>query len=368
MTSTDPSSSPPSRRPQGLLQEVYAFLVSPKLAIGLLVVVLGCCLAGVTLVRGAEAGALIFATLWFNALLVLLAISSATAFFTRIWRRKLTLVSAGMILFHLSFAALLGGVVYDSLFSFRGVMRLTEGETLPNGQRESYDEVAQGRFFDPARLRGETTLVRMHTNYKVDGDNKRAAYELLVSDGASRTQRIIYITEYLDFEGLRYFCLKEGYSVLVVLSARGGPELFGAHVPLQSIRQEDGKFLYAVGSATEATSFAIPPPPDHPRADLRLTYFPSAEGRTGQVRLVVRPFGPTGQPLAEKQGLVQVGGLLEAGDLVVSPREIRYWVGVEVRYDPGLVIILSSLCLGLVGMVITFAGRLRQGGARKRAA
>ena len=129
---------------------------------------------------------LIFTALWFNALLVLLALSSGAAFFTRIWRRKLTIVSAGMILFHLSFLALLGGVVYDGLFYFKGTMRLTEGETLPNGRLESYDELQHGRFFDFRRLRGETTLRAMRRGYRVDGQDKRAAYEVVVEDGERR--------------------------------------------------------------------------------------------------------------------------------------------------------------------------------------
>src|SRR5512138_3627383 len=99
----------PPARPPSVLEGAYAILTSPKLAIALLVAVLACCLAGVTVVRDARAWELIFATLWFNGLLVLLAISSGAAPFTRIWRRKLPLVSAGMILFHLRFLALLGG-------------------------------------------------------------------------------------------------------------------------------------------------------------------------------------------------------------------------------------------------------------------
>ncbi|MBL0277582.1 MAG: hypothetical protein IPQ24_16135 [Anaeromyxobacter sp.] len=61
---------------------------------------------------------MIFSTLWFNGLLVLLAVSSAAAFFSRIWKRKASLVQAGMIIFHLSFLAVLGGVVVNSLFHF----------------------------------------------------------------------------------------------------------------------------------------------------------------------------------------------------------------------------------------------------------
>src|SRR5512133_2434529 len=216
------AAAPPGRRSQGLAGRAYAFLVSPRLAIALLVGVLACCVVGVTVYRGARAWELIFSTLWFNALLVLLALSSGAAFFTRIWRRKLTVVSAGMILFHVSFLALLGGVVYDGLFHFKGTMRLTEGETLPNGKVESYDELEHGRFFDFGRLRGETTLRAMHRGYQVDGQDKRAAYEVVVEDGERREQGTIYVTRHLDFEGVRYFPSKEGYSLLVVLHERDG--------------------------------------------------------------------------------------------------------------------------------------------------
>jgi cytochrome c biogenesis protein ResB len=185
-TEQDPSPRGPAenRRPARPLSErVWAALVSPRLALALLAAVLACCVYGVTVVRGARAGELIFSTLWFNALLVLLAASSFAAFFSRIWRRRLTLLSVGMILFHLSFAAMLGGIAWNRLFFFDGLLRITEGETLPNGRIESYDRVDHGRLFDYTTLRGETTLVKLHVNYRAEGENKRAAYELVVDDG-----------------------------------------------------------------------------------------------------------------------------------------------------------------------------------------
>src|SRR5690242_12981243 len=92
--STDPDAPvPPDARPSATPrrtagQRVYELLVSPKLAIALLVGILACCVVGVTVMSSDRASAVIFSTLWFNALLVLLAVSSAAAFFTRIWRRK----------------------------------------------------------------------------------------------------------------------------------------------------------------------------------------------------------------------------------------------------------------------------------------
>src|SRR5574340_583102 len=96
-------------------RQIYNFLASSKLAMALLIIILGCCLLGVTVWRGGAAGKLIFATLWFNGLLVLLVINVACCFFGRIWRRRLTVVSFGMILFHLSFVFILLAIVYNRL-------------------------------------------------------------------------------------------------------------------------------------------------------------------------------------------------------------------------------------------------------------
>ncbi len=62
-----------------------------------------------------------------------------------------------------------------------------------------------------------------------------------------------------------------------------------------------------------------------------------------------------------------VGGTFDAGEFSLSPSEAHYWVGMSVRYDPGVNVVLTSLCTGLAGMVLTFAGRVRQGAARRRA-
>jgi hypothetical protein len=359
----------PGGRPRGALQRGYRFLVSPKLAIAVLIFVLACCVVGVTALRGERAWALIFSTIWFNAVLVLLAISSAAAFFNRIWRRKLTIASVGMIVFHLSFAALLAGVVYNALFHFRGVLRLTEGEKLPNGKLDSYDVVELGRLFDLRWLQGETTLIRMHRRYTVDGQEKRAAYEIQVGEPGSQTSGIIYVTRDLEHDGVRYLCAKEGYSVLVVMADREGREVYGAHIPLQSLKQPDGAFLYATGQATGPASFPFPFPPEQPKFEMMLTYRPSAvEDRGGEVGFQVVPREGHDPPASEQKGLVTIGGSFDAGEFTLSPREVRYWVGMDVRYDPGLKLILTSLCLGLGGMTITFVGRLRQGAGKKRAA
>jgi hypothetical protein len=347
-----------------MISKIYSFLSSAKLAIALLVIILACCVAGVTIWRGVEAGRVIFGTLWFNGLLVLLVVNVACCFFPRMWGRGLTFVSVGMILFHLSFLAILGGIVYNSSFYFRGHIRLTEGEVLPNGQPESYDFVEHGRFFDYSQLKGDTTLIRMHAGYKLEGANKRVGYEIAVGEGPSKKQGIVYITQDLEYNGFSYYNDKEGYSILVVLFDKQGRELYGAHVPLQSLRQKDDTYLYTTGTREGPGSFPFPHDPEQPLFALQIAYLPDPnKERAGEVFFQVWPLHAAHAPGSEEalaEGKAPIGERFDAGDYYLLPVEVRYWVGMTVRHEPGKPIVLTSLWVGLGGMVITFIGRIRK--------
>ncbi|MHB8882100.1 MAG: cytochrome c biogenesis protein ResB [Thermodesulfovibrionales bacterium] len=347
-----------------ILQKIYNFLTSAKLAMALLVTILVCCIVGVTIFRGERAWSLIFSTLWFNSLLVLLVVNVAFCFFGRIWGRKVALISFGMILFHLSFVFMLMGVIYNGLFYFRGNIRLTEGETLPNGDLQSYDQSDRGRFFNLSRLKGETSLIKMHADYKVDGVNKRAAYEISVGEGRLKKQEIIYITKHLEYKGFKYFNDREGYSVLAVLFDRKGKELYGAHIPLQSLSQKDDSYLYTTGTKEGPAGLIFPQPPLKPLFGLQVTYYPSKlKERGGEAFFQVWPLdkaetGDAAKPLAE--GKAAVGEKFHGGEYQLAVQEIRYWVGMRVVYEPGQPIVLASMWAGLAGMIITFYGRMRR--------
>lgn len=140
-----------AKRPVGVITRIYRLLAHVKLAMALLIAILICCVVGATIFRGQQAGELIFSTLWFNGLLVLLIVNVACCFFGRIRAGSLRLFPAGMILFHLSFVSMFVGIIYNSLFHFNGTIRLTEGETLPSDQPRSYDFVDHGRYFLSAK-------------------------------------------------------------------------------------------------------------------------------------------------------------------------------------------------------------------------
>lgn len=351
-------------------KKIYGFLASAKLAMALLVAILACCIVGVTIWRGEQAGKLIFSTLWFNGLLILLVMNVACCFFGRVWGRKLTLVSFGMILFHLSFVTMFTGIVYNSLYYFRGIIRLTEGESLPNGDVKSYDSIKTGRFFDFSRLKGETTLIRMQTGYKVSEQDKRVAYQVAIGEQGSRTEGFIYVTQNLSHNGFKYIPDKEGYSILTILSDKQGKPLYGWYVPLQSYWKNDNSYLYATGTKQIAESFPFPPAPEKPVYDLQMVYRPDPKAeRRGEVAFQVWPHVESAAPQGDKpiaKGKAVVGATFDAGNYLLSAKEVRYWVGMKVTHEPGQPMVLASLWVGLAGMVITTVGRIMRS-KRKRA-
>lgn len=343
-----------------VVRKAYNFMSSAKLALVLLITILVCCVVGVTVLRGEQAWSPIFNTLWFNGLLVLLVLNVAFCFFGRIWGRKVTLISLGMILFHASFVAMLGGVIYNSLFYFRGTIRLTEGETLPSGDPQSYDALDHGRFFAFSKLKGETTLLQMHRDYSVDGADKQVAYEVAVGEGRSRKQGIIYVTHKLDHNGFSYFRDKEGYSLLIMLYDKSGKALYGAHVPLQSLKQEDESYLYATGTRESPGPIPFPQDPLKPLFGLQVAYRPSLlKGRERAGEAFYQVWTLQGEDTG-LGGKAAISNRVNVGRYYLEAKEVRYWVGMTVRYEPGESIVLTSLWIGLSGMILTFIGRMRR--------
>lgn len=341
---------------------IYDFLASAKLAMALLVIILACSVTGVTVLRGQRAWELIFNTLWFNALLVLLVVNVACCFFGRIWGRRITIISFGMILFHLSFVTIFLGIVYNSLFYFRAAIRLSEGETLPNSDPNSYDTIERGRLFSFKRLKGDTTLITMHRDYRVSGEDKRAAYEVAVGEGDTKKRDIIYITHNLSYRGFTYLPDREGYSILAVLKEPPDREVYGAVIPLQSLKQQDGSHLYVTGTKDGIGGMPFPQGDVPSRFDLQLTYVPSKlDYRGGEVEFDLRELPGANGKRAEKPfavGKVPVGKSFRFGGQELSAKEVRYWVGMRVVYEPGKPIVLASLWVGLGGMIITTLGRM----------
>jgi cytochrome c biogenesis protein ResB len=347
-----------------VLRKIFDGLASSRLALALLVAILLCCIIGVTIYREERATALIFGTLWFNGILVLLIVNVACCFFGRIWGRRVTIISFGMILFHLSFITMFAGIIYNSLFYFRGTIRLTEGETLPNGDPQSYDATDRGLLFKYSKFKGETTLTKVESGYKVDGLDKRAGYQISVGEGHFKKNETIYVTKHLEYKGFKYFPDKLGYSLLLVLYDKQGKELYGAYIPLQTFMLKNNTYLNTSGSKEGPGSFWFPQKPEKTLLDIQAAYRPDLKkDRAGEVEFQVRPHsGDTVEhdKGAYKESKSPIGTKLDVGDYYLSAKAVHYWAGLRVVYEPGQPIVLSSMWVGLSGLFITFYGRIRR--------
>jgi hypothetical protein len=207
----------------------------------------------------------------------------------------------------------------------------------------------------------------MHTGYKVKGDDKRAAYEVAIGDGNRKKQGIIYITHNLDYQGFKYLPDKEGYSLLVVLADPQGRELYGAYVPLQSLKQGESNYLYTTGTKEGPGSFPFPQEPQKPLFAPQLAFVPNLQKeRSGEVMYQIWALAPGGERPTERifgAGKAAIGEPFRAGDYQLSVKEVRYWVAMNVRYEPGKPIVLTSLWVGLTGMIITTLGRMLRRGS-----
>jgi hypothetical protein len=176
----------------------------------------------------------------------------------------------------------------------------------------------------------------------------------------------------------------------VVLHDSKGQELYAAMVPLQSLPRGENAYLYTTGSSQAPGAFPFPPPPDAAALLLQVGYVPDqVKDRAGQVEFFTWPAGEAGagpaaaagdhhgSEQADQQGKdqsdeptasgkVPVGGTFDAGEFKLEAREVRYWVGMTVRHDPGLTFILASLWAALGGMTTTFIGRILQDSKRSR--
>jgi hypothetical protein len=134
--------------------------------------------------------------------------------------------------------------------------------------------------------------------------------------------------------------------------------LYGAYVPLQSIRQEDGTLLYRSGTKFAPGSFPFPQDPErHSLFSLQTTYYPDKEKKmAGEVLFQVWRFDPSPWSDPEEnelfEGKAALGEMVKAGDYFLSMDEVRYWSIMKVIYHPGEGIIFTSFWFGLGGVIL----------------
>jgi len=330
-------------------------------------------LAATVLLSPLTAHQLVFTTLWFNGLLLLLVINTACCFFSRLNRRSWDLAYVGTVVFHLSFVTLFLGVAYDKLCYFQGTVRLTEGETLNLAERASYDDPEWGRLFAPERiLKGEITLNKILHHHQVSGQDKGVAAELTFSSETDeRVSGVTYVTHHLTYNGFRFFRDKGGFAPCVLLYDKDGKDIYGACYSLQSLREKDGNFIYTTGSAHGPGPIPFPQAPLKPLFNLFTRYYPEPKNELGgKILFGIAPLHEA--PLAGTEKILfgekAAGGeKVLLGEHGLELKEVRSWLNLDVKYNPGRYIIMLSFWSGLGGITLTVLARML-GRAKRTAA
>ncbi|MBI4690399.1 MAG: hypothetical protein HY754_09060 [Nitrospirae bacterium] len=221
-----------------------------------------------------------------------------------------------------------------------------------------------GRFFEISKLRnlGEIYFHKLHPSYWVEGKDKGVAYEIaLGEDVQQERKKIVYVNNPLKYKGFEFYRDKEGYSPLFVLRDKHERVLYGAYMPMQSIKKKDGTYLYRSGTATAPGSFDFPQDTEIPPIfRLKTTYYPDkGKKTTGEVFLEVienKPNNPERVPEWEDKlfkGRAAFGERIKVGDFFLAMEDVRYWTSMNVNYRPGFTIIFASFWVIFGGIIVT---------------
>ena len=348
-----------------MFKKIFSLLWSTKVALVLLVLIFLSCVVGVFLPPsvGKEA---VFSSLWFNLLLVLLTINTVFCIINRV--KFLHLSKLGTTIFHLGLVLLFVGVVYDQLFFFEGQIHLTEGETLSCAERDSYDLVKLGRFFQADKLKklGDIYLDKVYIPYVEQGKERGIANGIAVGEDIQEGRKqMISVARPFKYKGFEFFrAEKDGYSPLFVMRDTRGKVIYGAYAALQSIKQQDGTYLYRSGRASLPESFVFPETPDRaPVFKLQTVYHPDKDKKmTGDVSFQVWGVKPDSKKASKElfNGRAAFRERIKAGDYFLSMDEVRYWTSINVVYRPGLGLIFGSFWVAFGGLILSLTRKAVQ--------
>jgi|GEM_PF-3930712 len=355
------------------------FLRSARLAIILLILVFLSSILGAIL-PSALGREIIFSSLWFNFLLVLLVVNILFCTLRRVkalrrerrgsaedavsspWTpfvfirgvNSRSFVLLGSLIFHFSFILLFLGVIYDNLFFFEGGIRLTEGETLSCSDEQNYDWIKKGKFFSPQKLKdlGEIYLHKLYPYYYFKGDYKGVANKIILRTKSNKKEGIIYVNSPLKYKRFEFYRDVDGHSPLFVFRDRWGRVLDGSYVPLHAVKRPDGSFNYTGG---------FPFPQGNPFFYLWSVYYPATKEEKAKFFLEIKQI-PSPNQIEEGRklfkGKVSLKEMVPVGFFLVSVDEVRYWSKMKVIYRPGVSLIFFSFWLALGGISLTTVAKM----------
>ena len=294
----------------------------------------------------------------------------------------------GNILFHLSFALMLVGVAWNTLWAYKGEVIVVEGQAFSNSLTQ-YDDFSAGGAFRPANLQPFTIWVDTFTAKFETGEVQRGAARVFQADvriahadGATEDARI-EVNHPLVVDGTQVHLIGHGYApVVTVTDAQGntaysGPVVFlpqdGNFTSLGVIKAPDARpnylgfegFFLPTAIVDEMGPRSVFPDALAPELFVNVWTGPVREetGRPESVYSLTKDGleqmrTPDGNVVTFRIAPGQVIDLPDGSSL--SFDDWRRWTKLQVSNEPGLWLVIGSVLLSVLGMMLSMYVRPRR--------
>ncbi|MDO5533032.1 MAG: cytochrome c biogenesis protein ResB [Propionibacteriaceae bacterium] len=294
----------------------------------------------------------------------------------------------GNIVFHLSFALMLVGIAWNTLFHYKGEVIVVEGQAFSNNLTQ-YDDFTAGAAFSPDKLQPFTVWVDGFTAKFETGEVQRGAARVFEADvriahvdGVDEQARI-EVNHPLVVDGTQIHLIGHGYAPEVTVTdprgdvAYSGPVVFlpqdGNFTSLGVIKAPDARPEYLGFEGFFLPTAVVDD--QGPRS-----VFPDALAPELFVNVWTGPVrDETGRPESvyslSKDGLEQMrtpeGAVvtfrIAPGQVIDLPDgsslafdDWRRWTKLQVSHEPGQWLVIASVGLAVAGMMLSLYIRPRR--------
>lgn len=269
----------------------------------------------------------------------------------------------GLPLFHVSLVIILFWAVLSLGFLSRGVIEITEGQTIQENH-QAYRYLDEGRFFNEAHGNFLLTLQKLEVKYSSNGPPEDAEATMLFQTGNGIVQKqVLNKSQEGRFRGFNIYLGKMGYAPLLIVKDSSGKWIAGNFYNVSAVKDESGEYYQQKLEIPEAGMLVnVKLYPDIERKenyrDIN-AYSPVKPGMDIQVLDTVSAKGidKTAAQTANNvayEGTIKLGETVNLQNYSLEFPELRRYAELIVVRDPGVIVIFTGFWLAVVSLLVYY--------------
>lgn len=276
--------------------------------------------------------------------------------------------SWGLPLFHVSLLIILMWAVISLGFSSKGVVEITEGQTIQENH-QAYRYLEEGRFFQEAHGNFSITLEKMEVKYKADGPPEDANATLLFKTAQDSQEQVLNKSQEGRFKGFNLYLSKLGYAPLLIIKDTSGKWITGNFYNVAPSKDESGE-LYREEINFPETGMVV-----------KLRFYPNLTGKDNpQQQNAYTPLNPgidievlvpakeklndqekatsgdstQGNYQVDYQGTVRLGETVKLSNYQLEFPELRRYGEFIIARNFGVTVIFAGFWLAVISLLIFY--------------